>query len=356
MERPLVKNGKQLFVFWQFNGDNSCYCNLKCPECYGRTIRTGAHYWNGQVAKWEKAFLSLNRDIYFVFSYGEALLSHGFYDCVDLIGAHDDNPRWTLNIISNLMTNPERLLRTRLVADKRLFMIPCWHPEGVDNPVRDWEVFKRHLLMLKDAGVPTHVMMVWFPPVIKHFAEYFEWLDKNDFRVGIRRFVVPSNWSKIPKIRSQKWFLNQYHLSKYTPAESGYLRSYTCPKVTKYGLDNVSPRGKLCYAGQDMILVRSDGTVKPCASTDFPGNKCSIGNIFSPNFKLKAGPISCPTNNCGGDFGMLVLPDAEFEPLPQRLWDDTFLSQIENVRQSSPVAYPKRAEMLRWLEKIKCQR
>jgi MoaA/NifB/PqqE/SkfB family radical SAM enzyme len=347
------KTERQLFVFWQFNGDNHCYCQLHCPECYGGKIRTYLHYWNGDVDKWAKAFERLNRDIYFVFSYGEALVSKGFYECVNMIGKH---PTWTLNVISNLMASPERLVKTKLAQDKRLFMMPCWHPEGVDDPVKDWEVFKRHLLMLKDAGVPTHVMMVWFPPVIKDFAKYFEWLDKNDFRVGVRRFVVNSNMSKLPLIGDSKWFINQNNLAKYTNSEEGYLRAYTCPKVTKYGLDMASPRGKPCNAGKDMILVKHDGTVKPCASTDFPGSKCNIGNIFDPDFQLKTSAMRCPTNNCGGDFGMLVLPDAEFGPLPDKLWRDTFISQVENIQQTSPVAYPKRAEMLQWLEKVKCQK
>jgi MoaA/NifB/PqqE/SkfB family radical SAM enzyme len=342
---------KELFAFWQFNGDNRCYCQLHCPECYGGKVRTYKHYWNGDVDRWARAFERLNRDIYFVFSYGEALVSKGLYECVDMIGKHQN---WTLNIISNLMASPERLVKTKLAQDNRLFLMPCWHPEGVDNPIKDWETFKKHLLMLKDAGVQTHVMMVWFPPVIKHFPEYFEWLDKNDFRVGVRRFVYESFWNKIPKIRNLPWFVDRYTLEKYAPAPEGYIRAYTCPKVTKYGLDLSSPRGKLCYATRDMILVEQDGTVKPCASCT--KDKQKIGNIFDITFKLNTKPFRCPTNNCGGDFGMLVLPDEEFGPLPEKMWRDTFISMVENVKQSSPVAYPQREEMLKCLDQLKCRK
>jgi len=31
------------------------------------------HYWIGDINRWEKAFNRLNRDIYFVMSYGEAM-------------------------------------------------------------------------------------------------------------------------------------------------------------------------------------------------------------------------------------------------------------------------------------------
>lgn len=343
---------KELFVFWQFNGDNRCYCQLHCPECYGRDTRNYKHYWNGDAEKWEHAFERLNRDIYFVFSYGEALLSRGFYECVDMIGRHEN---WTLNIISNLMANPEQLLNSRLAKEKRLFITACWHPEGVDNPKEDWETFKKHIQMVKDAGVPLHVMMVWFPPVTKHFAMYFEWLDQNGFRVGVRRYV--DDKVKHPLIRKilrralPKWFAGKYTLAKYTEAEKGFIYAYTCPKVTHYGLDLASPRGMPCNAGKDMMLVKHDGTASLCASCY--GSNHEVGNVFNPNFKLNNHATRCPTNNCGGDFGMLVLPDSNYGVLPERMWRDTFISQVENIPQSNPVAYPRRGEMLKWLGELK---
>ena len=349
---------KELFVWWQFNGDNSCYCQLHCPECYGRGTRTYRHYWSGDVDKWEKAFVKVdaqhgNGGIYFVFSYGEALVSKGFYECVEMIGKH---PTWTLNIITNLMVSPERLLQTQLTQEKRLFMMPCWHPEGVDDKEESWVIFRRHLLMLKAAGVPTHVMMVWFGPVIKDFPRYFKWLDTNNFRVGVRRFVYDSFtkkvFSKIPKIHGL--FNDRYVLKKYLEAEKGYLYAYTCPKVTEYGLKLSSPKGMLCYAGKDMILVKCDGTVKLCASLE-GDNTFMLGNIFDSTFWLNVLPVQCPTRNCGGDFGCLVLCDERFGDLPEKMWRDTFISQVENVRQGSPVPYLRRDEMLKFIEVLKCE-
>ena len=342
---------KELFVFWQFNGDNRCYCQLKCPECYGKDFRTFKHYWNGKVNQWEEAFTRLNRPIYFNFSYGEALLSHGFFQCVDMIGRHQD---WTLNIITNLLAPTEiiqRLANTKLAKDGRLFINPCWHPEGVDNPVESWETFKQHLLILKAAKIPTHVMMVWFPPVIKDFQKYFEWLDKNDFRVGIRRFVHDSPWLKHRFLRHLPWVAGKAKLMNYTKAERGFIYAYTCQKVTKYGLDLASPKGKLCYAGVDMILVKHDGRVALCAGLYSKTDE--IGNIFDKDFKLPTKATRCRSNLCGGDFGMFVLPDNEFGPLPESMWHDTFLSQMENIPQTSPVAYPCRNLMLKYLEDLK---
>jgi len=310
------------------------------------------HYWNGRIDDWEKAFERLNRDIYFVFSYGEAMGSHGFYECVDMIGKH---PTWTLCIITNLSYSPERLIRSRLGRERRVFITACWHPLGVDNREKGWENFTKNLLILRHAGVPTHVMMVWYKPQIKWFPEYFEWLDKHDFRVGVRRFVYDQFWNKIPFVRWSKRFSGKIKLENYSKAEKGYIYAYTCPKVTKYGLDLASCYGKSCSAGKDMILVKHDGTVTLCAC--LCGTRHRLGNIFDPNYKLNTQNIRCPTNSCGGDFGMLHMVDPEFEPLPERLWRDNFVSQVENIPDgSSPVAYPRRTEMLKWLEELKRER
>lgn len=346
---------RELFVFWQFNGANDSFCNLHCPECYGHKNKTYRHYWNGDVAKWEEALTRLDRQhgnsgLYIVFSYGEALVSKGFYECVEMIGRH---PTWTLNIITNFMADPTRLLATKLAKEKRLFLVTCWHPEGVDDPVAGWEVFKAHLLQAKAAGVPVHVMMVWFPFVIKRFPAYFEWLDANDFRVSVRRFVKDKFFNTIPVVRRLPWVAGTYTLAKYSEAELDFLLASTSPKVTEYAIKLKNCRGKLCSAGKDMILIKHDGTATICAGC--VAKRHELGNVFNPDFKLNTDFLRCPINSCGGDFGMLHLVDEKFGPLPERLERDTFISQTEEVKQGSPVPYKHRKEMLAAVEELKRQ-
>lgn len=351
---------RQLFVFWQFNGDNTSWCNQFCPYCYGGKKKM-KHFWNGNVAKWEKAFERLNRDIYFVMSYGETFGGHGFYECVDMIGRH---PTWTLNIVTNLSISPERLIASRLGKEKRVFINACWHPLGVKDRVHGWKNFGKHLLVLKNAEIPLHVLYLWYEPQIKWFPEYFEWLDSHHIRVGIRRYVGNIGGYKVPLLRTVQRHMRNISGRKilmsnsiggknypedYTEAERGFLYAITCPKVIEYGIECTSTHGKLCTAGKDMILVKYDGEVGLCADA----YSHRLGNIFDVDFKLQTEPIHCPITICGGDYGMLHLTDDRFEPLPERLWQDTFVSQVENVRQSSPVFYPKHAEMLKWLEELK---
>lgn len=346
---------RQLFVFWQFNGDNTSACNLHCPECYGRKGKTYKHYWNGDAAKWEAALERLDRQhgdsgLYIVFSYGEALISKGFYDCVDMIGRH---PTWTLNIISNFMADPTRLLTSKLVKDGRLFVTASWHPEGIDDPAQAWEVFKAHILQASAAGVPIHIMMVWMPYVIERFPAYFDWFDAHDFRVSVRRFVVDRFLNTVPFVRRLPWVGGTYTLAKYSKDEMKFLLASTSPKVTKYAINLANCRGKSCSAGKDMILIKHNGTATICAGC--VAKRHEIGNIFHPNFKLNTENLRCPINSCGGDFGMLHLVDEEFGPLPQRLERDTFISQTELVKQGSPVPYLHRKEMLEAVEALRCQ-
>ena len=278
--------------------------------------------------------------------------SRGFYGCVDMIGEH---PGWTLCIITNNSYNAEKLAGSRLAREGRLFITACWHPLGVSNRVAGWENFKKNLLIYRGAGVPVHVMMVWYRPQIKWFPEYFEWLDSHDFRVGVRRFVYDSFYSRIPFVRSRwKRVAGRTRLEKYSEAEKGFIYAYTCPKVQKYGLNLASTLGKTCFAGKDMILVKYDGTATLCAGCYGSGHK--LGNVFDQSFRLHTEPVKCPSNTCGGDFGMLVLPDSEFGPLPDRMWRDNFVSQVEGIPEGGPVPYPHRQEMLEWLEKLKAER
>jgi hypothetical protein len=280
-------------------------------------------------------------------SYGEAMGSKGFYDCVNMLDRH---PNWKLCIVTNLSYSPEGLIRSRLGQENRLFITGTWHPLGVlPNKEVGWERFKKHTLILKDARIPLHILYCWFPPQIKLFPDYFKWFDEHNIRIGARRYVGQIGGFKLPFFK--RMFNAKTYPRDYTKNELDYLYASTCPKVTKYGLNLVQPKGKPCTAGKDMILVKHDGTVGLCADAE----NYSLGNIFNVNFKLRNCLSACPSKICGGDYGMLHLPDSEFGPLPSRLIDDNFFSQVENISQSSPVYYPNRKEMLECLKRIKNQ-
>ena len=344
---------RQLFVFWQFNGNNAeAFCDQACPYCYGDMAdnRLRGQFWNGKIDAWEQAFERLdnqhgNAGIYFVFSYGEAMWSKGFKECVEMIGKH---PSWTLCIVTNISHSPEWLIQSQLGREKRVFICGTWHPLGVlPNREVGWERFKKHCLMLQAAEIPLHILYCWYTPQIKLFPVYFKWFDEHNIRVGARRFVGKVGGHAIPF--THRTLGGKDYPMEYTKAEWDYLYASTCPKVTKYGLKLVSPYYKMCTAGKDMILVKHDGTVGLCADAE---NQYQ-GNVFDSNFKLSEQLTVCPSKICGGDYGMLHLPDPEFEALPERLINDTFFSQVEDIKQGSPVPYPNREKMLKCLEMLR---
>jgi MoaA/NifB/PqqE/SkfB family radical SAM enzyme len=212
-----------------------------------------------------------------------------------------------------------------------------------------WQRFKKHLLMLKEANIPLHVLYCWYPSQIKLFPEYFRWFDAHNIRVGARRYVGQIGGFNLPFFRRK--FMSKFYPKDYNKVEWNYLYVSTCPKVTKYGLKLEQPKGKSCTAGKDMILVRYNGDVALCADTE---NQI-YGNIFNKNFKLSTELAVCPSKICGGDYGMLHLIDDEFGPLPKHLIDDNFFSQIEEIKQGSPISYPNRMEMLKCLSQIEKQ-
>jgi hypothetical protein len=344
-----ILNKRQLFIFWQFGGNNKSYCNQVCPYCYGGK-KENRHYWNGDVAKWEQAFVKLDSEhggagIYFVMSYGESMGMHGFYEAADMIGRH---PTWTLCMVTNLSFDPARLVATQLAKTGRLMLHPCWHPLGMadGDMVKGWERFKKHLLMLRAAKVPFHVLFCWYPPQIKLFPDVFDWLDANNIRVNVRRYIDTVGGLKIGHYQ----FFGKKYPKYYSDAELGYIYANTCPKVTKYGLDLTSPKGRLCTAGMNMILIKPNGDTSLCADTEF--TSC-LGNIFDGTFKLATQPCRCPNGVCGGDYGMLHLMDSDFGDLPKHLPNEPFLSIAECSKEGQPVPYPKRTLMLSFLDEIR---
>ena len=268
---------RQLFCFFQFSGGNEDLCNLKCPYCYGGINKRMIDRWNGRVDDWTNAFERLDRDIYFNLSYGESMVSKGFYPVMDIIGNH---PRWEVSLITNLTISPETLLKMRVAQDKRLYVHASWHPLGGAK----WSDFKKHLLMLQDANIPTIVMYLFYPPQIEAWKHYFSWLDKHNIRTCVRRFVGEYEGKPYPR--------------SYSKEVWDFLYAMLQPKTRKYGTDLASPQGNLCSASKDMILVHHDGGVGLCA--DCPG-AIEDANIFNPSFKLNMGLIRCPTRLCGGD-------------------------------------------------------
>lgn len=262
----------------------------------------------------------------------------GFYECVDMIGAH---PTWTLCIVTNFMLDPSALLASKLAKEGRLFITASWHPLGVPDRVEGWKMFKQHISAAKQAGVPVQVMYCFYKPQIKWYPEYFRCLEKHGFRMQPRKYIGSTGGKRGQILR----FLHLESNQKLGSVEQAFLEASTCPKVVKYRVKNPPEKstGKLCSAGKDLILVKYNGDVSYCADC------CNsvFGNIFGVEFQLKKGLMRCLSPFCGGDYGMLHLVDSEFGTLPERLGNDNFVSIVEGTPPNH-----NRALMLKLLEEL----
>ncbi len=316
---------KELYVFYQSDGDNTSNCNLKCPYCYQQKKR-GMHEWNGKPLEWEAAFERLGRDIYFNVCHGEPMLSEGFTDVIDMIGRH---PNWECNLITNLTQSPTKLIQSQVAKDGRLYVIASWHPLTAD-----WEVFKKHILELQAADIKTVVMFIFYPPQIEQWKQYFPWFDEHNIRTYVRRFYG--------------YYEHKLYPQAHTEKDKQFLKAMANhPWTIKYCVNMANPRGQTCYATVNKILVHSDGRVSNCA--DVPLN--IIGNLFDPDFKLPTEPVKCPYHICGGDHGLFHMIDPEITVRPGSFKHDSFIIYGAGIKGGGkePVFYPNRSEMNKWL-------
>jgi MoaA/NifB/PqqE/SkfB family radical SAM enzyme len=317
---------RQVFLFFQFNGSNEDVCNFHCIYCYGGLHKTGIHHWNGDIGKWTKAFERLNRDIYFQLGYGESMISKGFYEVLDMIGAHEN---WETSIVTNLSLSPQRLIESKLGRDRRVYVHASFHPLGGG----DWDKFTKHLLMLQEAEIPTIVMYLFYPPQVELWKGYWRWLDAHNFRTCVRRWIGRYEGKKYPE--------------SYSPEVKAFFKGFHQPKTFRYGFQLKHTFLHECTAAMDMILVHYDGEVSYCADLAHR----HLGNVFDPNFKLRSKPMRCSSRICGCESGMLHMRDDSFGANPERLWHDCFVAQSENITGGGkePVHYPNRTEIEKWL-------
>jgi len=319
----MVLNGRPLFLFWQFNGDNLNYCNYRCPYCYGQK-KAMQNLWKPELP-WEEMFKKLKRDIYFVLSYGESTVSPGFFEVLDIIGKHEN---WECCLITNLSQDPTKMLNSKLAREGRLYITACYHPLGG----AEFNKFTSHLLKVKKAQVKLITMFLLYPLQKRLYPALWGFCEENNIRCYLRRFNWTSGGRKYPE--------------SYSLEERKLLESYYIPKVVKYGLNFTSPKNMKCSAGKDMILVHENGDVGYCA--DDANN--IFGNLFNENFKLNSEDTICQSSCCGGDYGMLHLKDPDY-PMPQ-MGHDNFVCLVDNIKEGNPPFYPKRVEIEKWLKLV----
>ena len=259
----------QTVVVWAFNGLYP-FCNYKCEYCYDHSTINDGHYFIKDIdmVEWRKAFRNTfgNEKVIYYLSYGEPMLSQGFYDVLEMIA---DEHKWYGHMTSNLSVPLERLVNTKLVKEGRFYINASFHPTQIKA-----DKFLKKLLFLREEGVECPIVLVAHPLLLKDFQDYIHFFGKYDFLVHVRRF--------------RGWYEGEHYPQAYTDDVRRLIAKYCDNATIRYMLNesNVDLRGKLSYEGMYYVLVDEKGDVWTSPDSK---NKY-LGNVFKNNVELFTEP------------------------------------------------------------------
>lgn len=256
-------------LLWMYNG-NPCACNYRCPYCQYDSQR--GHHFQGSIEAWRAAFKKNFRDqhLVFYFAHGEPTIGKKFYDILEMIGKE---PNWEGRMTSNLSTDLERFVQTKVVKEGRFHVNGSFHPHMTTR-----EQFLKKLLFLREHGIETPVVYVMYPPLFERFGEDFAFFTNHGFLVHVRRFTGRYNSKNYPEAYSDK--------------ELQYIARYCDDQTIRSMLFNEPSYGRVTWTGIDFFAVDNIGNVGYC--DDFRPDARSLGNLFEGTFFLKAEPEPFP--------------------------------------------------------------
>ncbi len=284
----------QTVVVWAFNGLYP-FCNYKCEYCYVHSTVNAGHYFCKDLTmdEWKEAFRSIfgNEKIIFYLSYGEPMLSQGFYNVLEMIA---DEPKWYGHITSNLSVPLERLVNTKLVKEGRFYINASFHPTQVKI-----EIFLKKLLFLRKKGIECPIVLVAHPIILQNFEYYINYFKKYNFLVHVRRF--------------KGWYAGEIYPKNYSEEERNLIAKYCDDATIRYMLNEstVDLRGKLSYEGMYYILVDEKGDVwtSPDSKSKY------LGNVFKKNVKLFTEPQPYKVRWNGSVNGVAALLETKYKEL-----------------------------------------
>jgi hypothetical protein len=196
---------------------------------------------------------------------GEPSTYPDFYELVRVL-----SKRHCVEICTNLSWEVEKLIPE--IPPGKLKIAPTFHPAFAD-----FEDFFLKLVKIKEYLPDLQTYYVAYQGQIKEMPERSQRLKE----VGIKLAPMP--------LRGNQVVLN-------TEEEKQIIESitpYTGEKI-EYQLKKISPRGKLCRAGQYYAVIRADGSVDRCSQY----SNGQLGRFTAEDFKLFNAPLACEKEYC----------------------------------------------------------
>lgn len=249
-----------------FGWDLCKECNYRCPYCgVWKESRAAAalppERW-GEI--WDRIG-ERHGSCHIYVSGGEPSVYPGFAELMRrLVGRH------TIEICTNLSWDVEPLIAA--IPPGRMRIAPTFHPSFAD-----FEEFLRKAVRVKDYLPDGQVYYVAHPGQIREMPERGRRLQEH----GISLIPLP--------LRGDGYVLNSEEEKRIVED----LSPYRGEKI-KYQLQELSPKGRLCRAGQRYAVVRADGRVDRCSQ--YQGGE--VGSILDDDFRLFPEPRPCGRDYC----------------------------------------------------------
>lgn len=249
-------------------GWDLCYlCNYRCPYC-GVWEKCSNSDLLLSVKDWEKIWSRIYEKYgtcHIYMSGGEPSIYPNFYELVIKL-----TRKHSIEICTNLSWDVERLIYN--IKSGILRIAPTFHPLFAE-----FEIFFEKAVKIKSYLPNSQIYYVAHPGQIKEMPERSKRLKVQ----GINLIPLP--------LRGDGFVLN-------TEEEKRIIEEVSPYKGNKidYQLQKISPKGKLCRAGQHYAVVRTSGAVDRCSQY----STGETGNIVDKNFELWIEPKPCQKEYC----------------------------------------------------------
>lgn len=263
MENKSAKSIKTTF------GWDLCHtCNYRCPYCRGweresaGDVTLPPERWLGIWGR----IRALYGECHIFVSGGEPSTYPEFTRLIlGLAKLHE------VDICTNLSWDPEALARA--LPPGRLTISPTFHADFAK-----FEEFFLKAVKFRDYLPSRQVYTVAQKSSVPMLPEWSRRFSEQ----GIKLVPIP--------LRGGAEVLND----EAEKAAITKVSPYSGEKKIGYQIKALSPKGKLCAAGQRYAVIRSDCRVDRCSQT----SDGEVGNILSPEFRLFDKPAPCKKEYC----------------------------------------------------------
>jgi len=255
-------------IRYTFGWDLCHSCNYCCPYC-GVWRDNPDKDPNLNVEEWDSIWTRIYNNYgscHIYMSGGEPSVYSGFYDLVRRLSL-----KHSIEICTNLSWEVDKLVPE--IPPSKLKIAPTFHPSQAD-----FNSFFKKVIRVKKYLPNAQVYYVAYSgQQIKEMPQRSAMLKEH----GISLIPYP--------LRGDQVVLN-------TAEEETIVREvspYTGDKI-EYQLKKISPKGKLCRAGQYYAVIRTDGMVDRCSQY----HTGEVGYFLDKDFKLFDNANPCEKEYC----------------------------------------------------------